>query len=115
MYENNQVETQKRLPGLDFQEKHTTFLHNVVAFNVFFYSCLWSVKLSLLLFFRRLRSKQRSHQVWWWCVLGVCVVTWAACVADIQWQCTVTSFEHVMCKLGPSKHDIADAMVKHIV
>ena len=78
----------KKLPSLS---SITTFVQSVAAFNFLYYSSLWSVKLSLLLFFRRLHSKKRSQKIWWWFVVAVCVLTWAACVADFPWSCAVHS------------------------
>ena len=56
---------------------------------VLFYCSLWSVKLSFLLFFRRLQEGQtaRGPKIWWWCVLSFVIVTWASCVGDLPWRC----------------------------
>lgn len=70
----------------------------VIAFNILFYSSLWAVKLSFLLFFRRLDKSVRRKRYWWWFVLVVTVGSWAGCVGDIQWDCTLGSDEYIASK-----------------
>jgi len=71
-------------------ERYGSLIHLVAPFKILFYTSLWTVKLSLLLFFRRLGHQIRSHEVWWWCVLFVTFATWAVCIADIDYPCTTS-------------------------
>ena len=87
-----------------FISKDTKLLRLIVLFITLFYSCLWTVKLSLLLFFRRLGSKVIGHQVWWWSILVITVLSWAACIADINWRCSLGSYYwiYVTCRTSSS-------------
>ena len=76
-------------PGL--VDRSNAFLRSHVAFIVLFYSCLWTVKLSFLMFFRRLGSKVRGQNIWWWCILATVVLSWIACIADINYKCLLSS------------------------
>lgn len=71
-------------------DRYGYFIHLVAPFKILFYTSLWTVKLSMLLFFRRLGHQIRSHEVWWWCVLVVTVATWMVCIADIDYPCTTS-------------------------
>ena len=80
--------------------QNQTLLRTQLSIIMMFYCSLWSVKLSFLLFFRRLQQGQnvKGQRIWWWCVMGFTIATWASCIGDIQYQCLVTSFEWIACK-----------------
>ncbi|KAI9664062.1 MAG: hypothetical protein M1821_007553 [Bathelium mastoideum] len=84
------------LDELNFVKKDTSFLRTIVPFNWLYYTSLWTVKLSFLMFFRRLGSRVRGQQIWWWVVLVIVVATWIACVADIQYNCALSSYEWII-------------------
>jgi len=69
----------------------THLLHTLGPLLVLFYTSLWAVKLSLLLFFQRLGSKVTGQKIWWWSILVVTVLTWAACIGDVHWSCLLGS------------------------
>jgi hypothetical protein len=73
-------------------------LHLFVPFNILFYSGLWAVKFSLLVFFQKLGNDLRSFRVWWWCVFAVTAVSYVGCIADIPWECTrpAKSFAYIV-------------------
>lgn len=98
LYEQYAVESGKEPFSLGFIERDTAFLRTIAPFTILFYSCLWTVKLSFLIFFRRLGSKIKGHQIWWWCILVITFLTWVACIADIDYQCSLGSFEHIICE-----------------
>ena len=83
-------------PG--FFAKEATFLHVWAALLILFFTCLWSIKLSFLLFFRRLGHNVRGHKIWWWCVLGATIATWATCVGDVQFDCSLNSLDWIYSK-----------------
>ncbi|KAL8934497.1 MAG: hypothetical protein Q9216_005882 [Gyalolechia sp. 2 TL-2023] len=78
-----------------FASQQETLSRATLAIVTMFYCSLWSVKLSFLLFFRRLDQNVKGHRVWWWCVLTFTVATWASCIGDIQYQCLVKPFEWI--------------------
>lgn len=65
-----------------------------------FYCSLWCIKLSILLFFRRLHRGQiiKRQKTWWWCVLGFTVATWVLCVGLISYQCLLRPFKWIFRK-----------------
>lgn len=101
LYEFYAIQSGKKPFTSGFVDRYMPFLHNIVSFTVLFYTCIWTVKLSFLLFFRRLGSRVRGHTIWWWCVLVITVLTWVACVADIQYKCVLSSFIYVVGTVTP--------------
>ena len=69
-----------------------------LAVLVMFYSCLWAVKLSFLIFFRRLGQKVRGQKIWWWCVTGLTITTYITCIGTIQYPCLVGDLQYIMSK-----------------
>ncbi|KAK4197621.1 hypothetical protein QBC40DRAFT_231632 [Triangularia verruculosa] len=64
--------------------------------QLFFYSILACVKLSLLFFFRRVGWHMTKLRIAWWCVLALVVSTWLASVGDAQWGCLVATGFDIM-------------------
>lgn len=46
------------------------------AFVILFWTCLWSVKGSLMMFYRRLLIGLDGHMKWWWTVVIICILTY---------------------------------------
>lgn len=99
LYEQYAVASGRMAITPDFFTKQTHLMHTLAPLLVLFYTCLWAVKLSLLLFFQRLGSKVTGHKIWWWSILVVTVLTWAACVGEIRWSCLLDSFRQIEGKL----------------
>lgn len=102
IYEQFIIMGGEKPPGPGFVAQQQTFLRNHLALSILFSSCLWTVKLSVLVFFRRLESKMRGHQIWWWCVLVITIATWIVCIADVQYQCLLGSGHHIRSQLPTS-------------
>lgn len=66
--------------------------------SVLFYMSLWTVKISVLLFFRRLGDQIRSHRIWWWCVMNLTVSIWIICLANTGWECGTRSRQWIQGK-----------------
>ena len=98
LYEQYAVESGQKLPDLGFISRDTHFLRSITPFTIFFYSCLWTVKLSFLLFFRRLGGRVRGQRIWWWCILVVTVLTWVSCIATFHYRCSLDLYESIICK-----------------
>ncbi|KAF2470378.1 uncharacterized protein BDR25DRAFT_151954, partial [Lindgomyces ingoldianus] len=77
-------------------ERYGSFIRCIGAFTSIFYASLWSVKLSVLLFFRRLGNQIRRYEIWWWCVTAVTVSTWLICMADVDWPCNTKPIQWIM-------------------
>lgn len=98
LYELYGAEPRQRpiMPG--FFDKFTGFLRTVVPFNILFVCCLWTIKISLLLFFRRLGSTIKGHRIWRWVVLVVNILAWGACIGGIYYECSLGSPEFILCE-----------------
>jgi hypothetical protein len=47
---------------------------------LFFWSCLWCIKGSLMMFYRRLFVGVNGYMKWWWMVAMFCIITWLASI-----------------------------------
>jgi hypothetical protein len=88
----------KTFPSPDSLRLAKGLLRSILASNILFYCCLWSVKLSLLFFFRRLGNQVRGHDIWWWVVMVITVGSWAACIGNNQFDCALKPLEWVVGK-----------------
>jgi hypothetical protein len=57
------------------------------SFMMLFWTCLWSVKGSLLMFYRRLFIGVDGYMKWWWVVVGSCILTWLISVLTDFMDC----------------------------
>lgn len=74
-------------PTMSFLKRYQVFLKLQAVRFVLFYSCVWGVKLSFLIFFRRLGLNVSVFVAWWWIVVGVVVTSYISVIADNQWTC----------------------------
>lgn len=74
------VRDQIRKPDADFFAKGNEMLLYIQAIQVFFWTCLWSVKISLLLMFKRLTERVPVHRIIWWVVMVITIVTYIGCI-----------------------------------
>lgn len=87
------VQSGRQLPPQDFGPKVEEHLRYSIAILVLFYSSLWCVKLSFLIFFRGLgRNVQRQKRIWW-SVLAVVVASYFSVLGTIEWYCLIPPFE----------------------
>ena len=95
-----------------FINRDAQLLRFIVPFTILFYSCLWAVKISLLLFFRRLGSNVNGQRIWWWSIFVVTVLAWVACIGDLNWRCSLGSYYwiYVTCKSSSSLSLLANAV-----
>ncbi len=102
LYEHFAIIAGKKPFDLRFLNRATAILRTGVLLNILFYSALWLVKLSFLMFFRRLGSKVKGQKIWWWCILVFTVLAWVACIADFQYKCSLNSFAFIVCEFSPT-------------
>ena len=97
-------------PG--FINRDTELLRSIAPVSILFYSCLWAVKISLLLFFRRLGSNVKGQRIWWWSIFVVTLLAWAACIGDLNWRCSFGSYYwiYVTCKFPSELLTLANAL-----
>ena len=82
-------------PPVDFPERTTRYLRRTIVVIAFFYTGLWAINLSFLIFFRRLGHNVRNQKPVWWTVLAITVATYFACLGIIEYHCLAGSFEYV--------------------
>ena len=83
------------MPDEGFAQLAESYFKSTVAVIILFYSALWSIKISFLLFFKRLGTNVRGQKLIWWPVLGITLATYFACIGTIQYPCLVSSFEYL--------------------
>ncbi len=64
-------------------------LHNLYASYVLYYTALWSVKISFLLFFHNFSNYIRQQMVLWYCVLAFTIASYVACLCMMDYRCLV--------------------------
>ena len=91
MYYTIAVAAGLQIPGLDDASVAESYFKACAALLLMFYSALWAVKLSFLLFFRRLGQNIVGQRRVWWPVFILKVLLYIACIGAIQYPCLVNS------------------------
>lgn len=81
--------------------RERTLLKSILAEFYLWYTTLWIVKLSILLFFRRLFGERQQapwRKAWWWFVTIVTVATWAACLGTLPYDCLLKPLPWILGK-----------------
>jgi hypothetical protein len=91
------------LPDPTFTSSWGMFLKLENTLLVIFYTSLWTVKLSFLLFFRRLGLRASTYRLtaWWWIVLGLSTAMWLTCIGDVPWDCSRGGEEQIFGEENP--------------
>ena len=76
-------------PPATFVDDSERYFTGSAVFIIFFYTSLWAVKISFLLFFKRLGLNVRRQKVLWWCVFAFTIATYLSCIGNIQYSCLV--------------------------
>ena len=79
-----------------FIEDTQTYLRGSLAIIFLFTSGLWSVKVSFLLFFRRLSENVSGLKVHWWTAFSFTVASYFAGIGTIQYRCLAPAFMDVV-------------------
>jgi hypothetical protein len=96
MFDLMAVSVGMETPGPDFVSRSEAYSKASVAVIAFFYSTLWSVKMSFLLFFRRLGISVLGQEYIWWPVFVFTLATYFACIGTIQYNCLVVPLQVIM-------------------
>ena len=83
-------------PPANFPERTTRYLRRAVALIIFFYTGLWAIKLSFLIFFKRLGHNVRNQKAVWWTVFAITVATYCATLGTIEYRCLAGSFTYIL-------------------
>lgn len=95
MYEQFILAAGTFIPTPEQLAAETKFLRSEVAITILIFTSLWIVKLSFLIFFQRLGQKVRGQRIWWWCVTGFTVITWATCIGTMSFKCLLRSLHYI--------------------
>lgn len=98
LYEQMELTSGQLLPSAGFEHRVEKALRGSLVEIVFFYSSLWSVKVSFLIFFRRLGHKVKGQKQLWWFVLIVTLASYIVCLSLINYNCLASTS---LSSLGP--------------
>ena len=102
MFELDRVSTGQTSPTPGFLQRSDEFLRCQFAIICLFWTSVWAVKVSILLFYRGLFNRLRWFRICWWIVLSVVVVTYLACWGTQLASCWPISTYFSLGKFLPS-------------
>jgi hypothetical protein len=74
------------------------FLRGFVAVINLFYSSLWKIKLSFLIFFRKLGQNVKGQKALWWCVSAFTAASYLVCIGNLEYNRLVPPFVQIASK-----------------
>ena len=98
MFNLSAVSSGHKMPTPTLFHDGEAYLKASVAVIAFFYSTLWAIKVSFLLFFKRLTKNVRHQQLLWWSVFGFTIATYFVCIGTIQYPCLVVPMQCIITK-----------------
>ena len=96
MYEVMNVFAGLELPGPSFMSDGHAYSSATLAILILFFSTLWSIKFSFLLFFKRLGKNVRRQKLLWWPVAGFTLGSYMIALGIIPYRCFVKSFLYIV-------------------
>lgn len=75
------------MPPSEYYSRSYSELHGLFASYLLYYTALWSVKLSYLLFFRTLGNSIRPQRILWYWVFAFTMASYVACLSMINYRC----------------------------
>lgn len=95
MFELMDVTANVELPGPTFFTDAETYFKGSLAVIILFYSTLWSIKISFLIFFKRLGKNVTRLRLLWWPTLIFTIVSYGISVGTIPFRCLVDSISYI--------------------
>lgn len=81
---------------LDFKEQVELFLKLQFSIITLFWTSLWAVKLSFLMFYRKILAGLPGHMIWWRLILVFTVLAYLGCQATNLKSCTpISNYFHI--------------------
>jgi hypothetical protein len=80
----------------EFLDKYVRFLRFTAPYQILFFTGLWCIKFGFMVFFYRLRSKVRTHQIWYWFVLFFTASVYIVCMGVIEYKCSFGGAEYIL-------------------
>lgn len=81
------VSNHEMMPDPNFPKEAQRGLRAFGITMVLLYLGIWAIKLSFLLFFKRLGTRITAYLIFWWAVLIVTVACGAASIGTMQYHC----------------------------
>ena len=96
MYEMMSVVAGLQLPGPNFLAHVHRYGKSSLASLLLFYSTLWAIKFSFLVFFRRLGKHVRRQRLLWWPIFGFTVTSYLIILGITPYGCLGGSITHLV-------------------
>lgn len=88
---NSPIENEEEIYSLDFKEQVEYFLKLQFSIIILFWTSLWAVKLSFLMFYRRIFAGLPGRMIWWKLVFVFTILAYLGCQATNLKSCTPIS------------------------
>lgn len=106
MFTLDAISLGKQEPGPTFMGDAAFYLKCQFAIICLFWTTLWAVKVSILMFYKNLFNRLPKQMTLWWWVLGVVVVLYLGCWGSQLASCVPISGYFVIGRLlAPSQHE----------
>lgn len=96
MYETMNVLTGLQLPEPNFLAHGHRYAKSSLASLLLFYSTLWAIKFSFLIFFRRLGRHVRRQRLLWWPIFGFTVTSYLIILGVTPYRCLKGSIPYLV-------------------
>ena len=83
------------IPSPEVVEQLQTFLHGLFVACYLFYTCLWSIKMSFLIFFWKLGHNVQRQKILWWAIFAITLASYAVCLGLVDYRCLLGSEAHL--------------------
>lgn len=87
MFELDKVSGMEEAPGPGFEDRADLFLRCQFALIVLFWTAVWAVKCSILMYYKNLFNKLPRQKRHWWMVFGYVGLSYLACWATQLASC----------------------------
>lgn len=86
-----------RQPLDEFVQETQRYLRTTAVVVVLYYSSLWSIKFSFLMFFRPLGDRVERQRILWWFVFTITLASYFGCIGTVEYKCLTSSFSYLEC------------------
>lgn len=96
MFTLDAISLGKALPGPDLMENADFYLKCQFAIILLFWTCLWAVKVAILMFYKNLFVRLPTRMKLWWAVLAMVLLLYLGCWASQLASCAPVSSYFVL-------------------
>lgn len=94
------------MPPPEYDSNVYSQFHGLFASYLLYYTALWCVKLSYLLFFRNLGNSIRRQRILWYWVFAFTMASYVSCLCMIDYRCLVEPRGLARCETAHDVHYI---------